>query len=139
MSNENVLPPSTNENAVDAYEIKLYGCTIPRLKVANAVAFAATLMFNYVSSSRIISPYGIGTISRKYPTIITPASGAFAIWLFIYCLQFGFIIYQFYWPKESEAVLSRDVGFFMSAHAFLTPFGSLYSPKEHQLQCIFPF
>ena len=108
----------------------LYGFTVPRLKVANAVAFAATLIFNYVSSSRIISPYGIGTISRKYPTIITPASGAFAIWLFIYCLQFGFIIYQFYWPKETEAVLSREIGFFMSAHTYLTPFGSLYSPRN---------
>ena len=111
MSDENSILPSTNESAVGTGGITLYGFTVPRLKVANAVAFAATLIFNYISSSRIISPYGIGTISRKYPTIITPASGAFAIWLFIYCLQFGFIIYQFYWPKETEAVLSRDIGF----------------------------
>ena len=111
MTEQNVLSPNTEESAVGAGGIKLYGFTIRRLKVANAVAFATTLMFNYVSSSRVISPYGIGTISRKYPTIITPASGAFAIWLCIYCLQFGFVIYQFYWPKETELVLSHDVGF----------------------------
>ena len=88
-----------------------YGINVMQLKIGNAIAFIITLIFNYISSAGLISPYGIGTISRKYPTKITPSSGAFGIWGYIYTLECCFIIYQFFWPTEDEALLLHGVGF----------------------------
>jgi hypothetical protein len=80
------------------------------LKVANVVAFSMTILLNYTSSAGYISPYGVGTVSRMNPTKISPASGAFAIWLYIYVLQAFFVVYQFVWPKKDEALLLHGVG-----------------------------
>merc|ERR1712129_220574 len=66
-----------------------------------------------------ISPYSVGTVSRKYPTKITPSGGAFGIWSFIYGLEVFFLIYQIFWPKQDEALLLHGVGFwFVSACMF---------------------
>ena len=95
------------------------GINLLLLKILNAVAFVATLTFNYISSAGLISPYGVGTISRLHPTRITPASGAFAIWAYIYALQGYFIAYQFCWPKQDEATLLHGVGlWYISACVF---------------------
>ena len=72
------------------------------------------------ASTGALSPYAVGEISRKYPTKITPAGGAFGIWGVIYTIQALFVIYQFWWPKADEAQLLHGVGFwYMSACRFL--------------------
>ena len=120
MVNDVVLQPKV-KFSLKQQEVKSmtnYGITVLQMKVANVLAFIVTLFFNYISSSGLISPYGIGTISRKHPTSITPAGGAFAIWGYIYCLQLCFIIYQFLWPKETESVILHDVGFWYISTCF---------------------
>ena len=61
-----------------------HGVSSIQLKIANVIAFIITLIFNGISSAGLISPFGIGTVSRKRPTKITPAGSAFAIWGYIY-------------------------------------------------------
>lgn len=91
-------------------ERKHHGVTLMQLKLMNTLAFILTIVLNYISSAGLISPYGVGTISRKYPTKITPASGAFAIWAYIYCLEALFVVYQYFWPKKNEETLFQ-IGF----------------------------
>jgi len=95
------------------------GVSLIQLKVANTVAFIITLALNGLSSAGVLSDYGVGTISDKYETKITPAGPAFSIWGPIYSIQALFVIYQFCWPKEDDAVLLHGVGFwFLSACLF---------------------
>ena len=100
-------------------------CGLPGLplKVLNAVGFAVTLALNFVSSTGVISPYGVGTVSRQHPTVITPAGGAFAIWAYIYSLQGFFVAFQFCWPAQDRATLLHGVGFWYLATCF---FNSLW-------------
>lgn len=52
-----------------------------------------------------------GELSAQYPTLITPAGYAFSIWLLIYALLIGFVIYSFTpQGRKSEAV--RTAGFY---------------------------
>lgn len=94
-------PPSTN-----------HGLSAPQLKLLNTFAFIATLALNGISSSGVISSQGVGEISRKYPTKITPAGGAFGIWGIIYMVECFFIGYQFFWPRnpKAESTFLHDVG-----------------------------
>lgn len=103
------IKPTVNKPTPQRCKIKC--CNLLLLKCCNVVAFVVTLTFNYISSAGLISPYGVGTISRLHPTRITPASGAFAIWAYIYVLQGFFLAYQFIWPKNDEATLLHGVGF----------------------------
>jgi len=111
--------PITMSDTTDAYSSTNRGMSLRGLKISNMVAFIVTLALNGISSAGLISPYGVGEISAKYPTRITPASAAFSIWGIIYSLQALFVIYQFCWPKEDEALLLHGVGFwFVSACMF---------------------
>lgn len=95
------------------------GVSVLQLKIANTVAFVITLTLNGLSSTGLLSDYGVGTISDKYETKITPAGPAFSIWGPIYSIQAAFIIYQFCWPERDEATLLHGVGFwFISACLF---------------------
>lgn len=103
----------------DALPRTNHGVSLLQLKIANVVAFIVTLAMNGISSTGALSPYAVGEISRKYPTKITPAGGAFGIWGVIYTIQALFVIYQFWWPKADEAQLLHGVGFwYMSACLF---------------------
>src|SRR5688572_23892457 len=58
------------------------------------VATVGMIVFNYFAATGILGGIDTGAISDKYPTQITPAGYAFAIWSLIYlgCAAFG--IYQ---------------------------------------------
>ncbi len=58
------------------------------------VATAATLVFNYLAAVGTLGGIDTGAISDKYPTRITPAGYAFAIWSLIYLGLVAFSIYQ---------------------------------------------
>ena len=107
---DTITPPHQTTN---------HGVTITQLKIANALAFILTIAINGISSSGAISKYSVGEISDRYPTKITPAGGAFAIWGIIYMIETYFIIYQFFWPKQDEHILLHEVGFwFISSCVF---------------------
>ena len=67
-----------------------------RLVIINTLTFIITLYLNFLSSTGAISGDSVSDISAKYPTLITPAGYAFAIWGFIYLMLMGFIGYQWY-------------------------------------------
>ena len=81
------------------------------LLLLNSITFILTLFINYASSTGIISGNGVGEVSAKYNSLITPASYAFSIWGFIYLMLFGFILFQWYSVfKLKDKKLIHDIG-----------------------------
>jgi hypothetical protein len=67
---------------------------VSRLQALNLVAAVGTVAFNVWVSRR--PPRGVtqSEVSAAYPTLITPAGWAFAIWGVIYAALLGFALYQ---------------------------------------------
>jgi hypothetical protein len=66
-----------------------------RLKPILVIAATiGVIVFNYLAATGILGGIDPGAISDKYPTRITPASYAFAIWSLIYSGLVAFSIYQ---------------------------------------------
>lgn len=63
----------------------------PFLVIAATVGM---IVFNYLAATGILGGADTGAISDKYPTLITPAGYAFAIWSLIYAGCVAFSIYQ---------------------------------------------
>lgn len=65
------------------------------------VATAGMIYFNYLAATGKLGGIATGAVSDKYPTRITPAGYAFAIWSLIY---FGLIVFSIYQalPKNAE-------------------------------------
>lgn len=65
------------------------------------VATVGMIYFNYLAATGILGGIETGEVSDKYPTRITPAGYAFAIWSLIY---FGLIVFSIYQvlPKNAE-------------------------------------
>ena len=58
------------------------------------IATAGMIFFNYLAATGILGGIETGEVSDKYPTVITPAGYAFAIWSVIYTGCVAFSIYQ---------------------------------------------
>jgi len=58
------------------------------------IATVGVILINYFAGVGYINGVTTGAISDKYPTFITPAGYAFAIWSLIYLGLFAFSIYQ---------------------------------------------
>ena len=65
------------------------------------IATAGMIVFNYFAATGILGGVDTGAISDKYPTVITPAGFAFAIWSVIYAGCVAFSIYQLL-PSQLE-------------------------------------
>lgn len=66
-----------------------------RLKSILVVAATiGVIVFNWLASTGVLGGVDTGAISDKYPTRITPAGYAFAIWSLIYLGLIAFSIYQ---------------------------------------------
>ena len=66
-------------------------------KIQQILVIAATagmIIFNYLAATGILGGIETGAVSDKYPTRITPAGYAFAIWSLIYLGMIAFSIYQ---------------------------------------------
>ncbi|AZK44913.1 TspO/MBR family protein [Paenibacillus lentus] len=61
----------------------------------NLLFYCAVLVVNYLAMSIPLGGMTTGQLSDKYHTSITPAGYAFMIWMVIYILLAGYIIYQF--------------------------------------------
>ena len=68
-----------------------YGINVMQLKVGNAIAFIITLIFNYISSAGLISPYGIGTICEEDPLLASKINivGTTSMFEMIVCFHWG--------------------------------------------------
>lgn len=58
------------------------------------IATIGMIVFNYLAATGILGGIETGEVSDKYPTRITPAGYAFAIWSLIYLGMIAFSIYQ---------------------------------------------
>jgi benzodiazapine receptor len=58
-------------------------------------ATIGTIVFNWLAAAGRIGGVTPAEISDKYPTLVTPASYAFSIWVLIYAGLIAFSIYQF--------------------------------------------
>lgn len=65
------------------------------------IATVGVIIFNWLASTGKLAGVETGAISDKYPTLITPAGYAFAIWSLIYLGLIAFSIYQAL-PKNLE-------------------------------------
>jgi len=111
-----VREPLCSADANDGEVTPWHRMSVMQLKILNTVAFIVTLVFNGISSAGLISKYGIGTVSRLYPTKITPAGPAFSIWGIIYSLQGAFIVYQCCaWPAKDNAQFQHKLGIWFAA------------------------
>lgn len=81
----------------------------------NVFGLAAVLIINVLAERLPINGKTTGQISAQYPVLITPAPYAFSIWIVIYILLMGFVIYQFLPRANSDAII-QNIGpwFFIS-------------------------
>ena len=70
------------------------------------IATAGMVIFNYLSATGILGGTDTRIISDRYPTSITPAGYAFAIWGLIY---FGVIIFSIYQALPSQFERFRGI------------------------------
>jgi len=64
------------------------------LVVLNTLTFLLVLFVNYAASTRLLANVSVGDVAHKYNTLFAPADYAFIIWIVIYVLCAGFVIYQ---------------------------------------------
>lgn len=70
------------------------------------VATVGVIIFNYLAATGALGGIETGAISDRYPTRITPASYAFAIWSLIY---FGLIVFSVYQALPRNAARFRSL------------------------------
>ena len=81
------------------------------LLILNTLTLAATLLLNYLAGSGRLGEKSIGAVSAQYPTLLTPASYAFSIWILIYLLLIAFVGYQWVtYLKGRDYTLLKDTG-----------------------------
>ena len=80
------------------------------------VATIGVIIFNYLAAIGALGGIDTGAISDKYPTRITPAGYAFAIWSLIYLGLIAFSIYQAL-PKNAERFRSLRTVYILSCAA----------------------
>ena len=86
------------------------------LRIINVVTLIATLYINYLGGSGQLGSETMASMSAKYPTLITPAAPAFAIWGFIYLLLIGFMGFQF--SASGEKFTSKTGPWFALSNVF---------------------
>ncbi|MFP4164182.1 MAG: hypothetical protein ACLFVE_09390 [Chitinispirillaceae bacterium] len=86
--------------------------------VLNSASLLLTLVINYLSNTDLIGSGTVGSISAKYPTVITPAGYAFSIWGLIYLMLLFFAGFQWYalLKKRYEDVIDSTGFYFVLAN-----------------------
>lgn len=79
-------------------------------------ATVGVIIFNYLAATGYLGGIDPGAISDKYPTRITPASYAFAIWSLIYVGLIAFSVYQAL-PRNAERFRALRTVYILSCAA----------------------
>jgi hypothetical protein len=80
------------------------------------VATVGVIVFNYLAASGALGGIETGAVSDKYPTRVTPAGYAFAIWSLIYLGIAAFSVYQAL-PKNLERFRALRTVYILSCAA----------------------
>lgn len=88
------------------------------LLTLNTLTLAGTLVLNYLAGSGKLGEKSIGAVSAQYPSLLTPASYAFSIWIPIYLLLIAFVGYQWvgFLRKKREGLLKGTGWWFALAN-----------------------
>ena len=73
-------------------------------KGLSVVSFLVMTAVNILAKLIPINGMTTGEISAKYPSLITPASYTFLIWIVIYVLLFFYIVYQLDFTKKERTL-----------------------------------
>lgn len=85
------------------------------MKYLNAIGLVLVLVMNYLAQSLPLGGRTTQSLSAQYPSLVTPAGYAFSIWLLIYALLIGFVIYSFtHAGRLSKAVKAVGIYFPLS-------------------------
>jgi hypothetical protein len=85
------------------------------MRFVNVIALVLVLAMNGLAQRLPLGGKTTGELSAQYPTMITPAGYAFSIWLLIYALLIGFVIYSFTpQGRKSDAVRAAGIYFPLS-------------------------
>ena len=85
---------------------------IKRLRILNAISFFVMIIVNFLANYLPINGQTTGEVSKKYPNLFTPAPYTFSIWILIYLLLFGFVIYQFFKRDASTESFIKKVNWY---------------------------
>lgn len=76
--------------------------------ILNSLTTVMVLVLNFLAGTGTFFPRNVGEVSADFPTLITPAGYAFAIWGIIYLGWVMFVAYQWYtWSIKREDVSLR--------------------------------
>lgn len=79
----------------------------------NIVAFIATLVMNFLSTSGQLNNITPQEISNRLPILFVPANYVFGIWGIIYTLLIGFMIYGSI-PSQRANPMFRNIGYWFA-------------------------
>jgi hypothetical protein len=96
------------------------GKTINLLSVFVAITYVGMIIVNSLANILPINGRGTGDISDSYENLFAPAAITFSIWILIYLLLFGYVVYQFKYYKDDDLkkIFSR-VGILFSISSIL--------------------
>ncbi|MNN17679.1 hypothetical protein D3C81_1308730 [compost metagenome] len=77
----------------------------------NLLALVLVLIVNLLAERLPLGGKTTGQISAQYPVLIAPAGYAFSIWIVIYALLVGFVIYGFT-KRARESKVVQEIGVF---------------------------
>ena len=90
----------------------------------------ALIVMNYLSNTGLFGGQTNGDVSRRYPTLITPAGYAFAIWGLIFLGLLAFAVYQAL-PTQRTNPRFRAIGWWVILNAFCNAIWSPLFNTEH--------
>lgn len=90
----------------------------------------AFIVMNYLSNTGLFGGQTNGDVSRRYPTLITPAGYAFAIWGLIFLGLLAFAVYQAL-PTQRTNPRFRAIGWWVILNAFCNAIWSPLFNTEH--------
>jgi hypothetical protein len=90
------VPDKNNQDQRSLQEVKMSSGSVKiTTKIAEAIAFVATIIVNYLAQNPGFNGITTAQVSDSYPNLFAPPGFTFAIWGVIYLLLALYTIYQF--------------------------------------------
>ena len=80
-------------------------------KLSVLLAFAATMVVNFMATTGKINGISTANVSDAHPTLLTPRGYTFSIWGIIYILLLLYVLFQLFSDKLSESGKHTKIAF----------------------------
>ncbi|MEK0313058.1 tryptophan-rich sensory protein [Cohnella sp. 56] len=87
-------------------------------KILNALAWVGVVAVNAAAATGALLGQSSGEISDKFPTLVTPAGYAFAIWSVIYLLALGYVVVAFLPSRRDDRTMRATAPWFFVSCLF---------------------